>query len=145
MALIHVAYSSAAAVAFSDRNVRNLLERARKTNAGLGVTGILLLIESSFFQILEGPSEVVAALYEKIGADTRHIRVVKLIEEPMEQRDFSDWSMGLARVTSKELVGVPGFRDAFATRQSVEQLDEGSARFLLSAFREGRFRSRIGS
>jgi hypothetical protein len=112
--LIRLVYASEATVDFSDREVRELLERARRRNASLGVTGILLLVGRSFFQVLEGAPEAVTPLFEKIGQDKRHKRVVKLIEEPADGRDFPDWSMGLARVTSKELAVLPGLSDFFA-------------------------------
>jgi hypothetical protein len=142
--LLHVAYVSAATVDFDDKALAELLERARRTNAALDVTGILLLVGSSFFQILEGPPDRVEPLFEKIGRDKRHRRVVMLIKEPIEQRDFRDWSMGLARITSKELAALPGFRDYFAVRQSLDELGEGRARTLIDAFREGRWRAHVG-
>jgi hypothetical protein len=142
--LIHIVYVSEAIVEFSDTDIRALLQRARAHNASIEVTGILLLVGRSFFQILEGPPEPVARLYQKIERDKRHTRVVKLIDEPTEDRDFRDWSMGLARVTSKELAVLPGFSDFFATRRSLDRVGEGLARNLLSAFREGRFRAHVG-
>jgi hypothetical protein len=143
-ALIHIAYVSEATVDFSDGDVRWLLERARMHNASIGVTGILLLVGRSFFQILEGEPGAVTPLYEKIGRDKRHKRVVKLIEEPILDRDFREWSMGLARATSKELAVLPGFSDFFVTRKGLDTLSEGLARNLLSAFRDGRFRAHVG-
>jgi Sensors of blue-light using FAD len=143
-ALEHVAYASEATLDFSDEKVRALLAGARAKNAALGVTGMLLLVDRSFFQILEGAPDAVEGLYEKILGDTRHRRVVKLIQEPIERRDFEDWSMGLARVTSKELASVPGFHDFVATGRSLDSLGEGMARRLLRAFREGSWRARVG-
>jgi hypothetical protein len=142
--LVHVVYASEATTEFTDKAVRELLERARRNNAALGITGILLLVGRSFFQILEGAPELVTAVFDKIGLDKRHKRVSTLIREPIEKRDFADWSMGLARVTSKELALVPGFNDFFATSKSLDRISEGLARSLLAAFREGRFRAQVG-
>ena len=142
--LIHLAYASGASVPFSDAAVRALLTKARAVNGKLGVTGILLLVEGSFFQILEGAPQAVVPLYEKIGRDKRHQRVVKLFHEPTGRRDFQDWSMGLARLTSKDLATLPGFSDFFTHRTSFDDMGEGRARTLLAAFREGRFRTRVG-
>jgi hypothetical protein len=142
--LVHVVYASAAAVEFPDQAVRDLLERARRTNLALGITGVLLLVDRSFFQVLEGAPDAVGPLYEKIGRDSRHRLIVKLIQEPIERRAFQDWSMGLARATSTELSVLPGFRDFFKTRSNLDELGEGRARTLLNAFREGRWRARVG-
>jgi hypothetical protein len=61
---------------------------------------------------------------------------VKLMDEPTEDRDFRDWSMGLARVTSKELAArlqrflrhPPEFgrRGRRAGAKSLERLPRGS-------------------
>jgi hypothetical protein len=142
--LIHVAYASEATADFSDPAVRLLIEGARRKNATVGITGILLLVDRSFFQVLEGTPEAIAPLYAKIARDKRHKNVVKLIEEQIESRDFSDWSMGLARVAPKELAALPGLSDFFTTSRTLDHLGEGMARKLLSAFREGRWRARVG-
>jgi hypothetical protein len=113
-------------------------------NATLGVTGILLLVGRSFFQVLEGEPEPVERLYEKIQRDKRHRRVVVLIKEPVVHRDFEGWSMGLARVPSKELAKLPGVSDFFASQRTLESLGEGVARTLFDAFRDGRFRAHVG-
>jgi hypothetical protein len=143
--LEHVAYASEAVTDFPDDKVRALLAGARAKNAAVGLTGMLLLIDRSFFQVLEGAPDAVASLYEKIERDPRHKRIVKLIQEPIERRDFEDWSMGLARVSSKELASVPGFRDFVATGRSLDGLGEGMARRLLHAFRAGSWRARVGT
>lgn len=141
--LIHVAYASEAVGDVSDDALRVLLERARIKNESLGITGILLLVDASFFQLVEGAPDAVTSLYDAIARDKRHKRVVKLIEEPIEKRDFADWSMGLARATTKDLAALPGFRDFVATRQTLDTLGEGMARRLLSAFQDGRWRARV--
>ncbi len=142
--LIHVAYASEASIEFSNEAVRHLVEEARRNNAAIGVTGILLLVDRSFFQVLEGESGPVSSLYEKIAQDTRHARIVKLIQEPIEERDFRDWSMGLARMAPKELSALPGLSDFFTTGRSLSNLAPGTARQLLSGFRAGRWRARVG-
>ena len=143
-ALIHVAYASEATIELSDNAVRELLEGARRKNEAVDVTGILLLVDRSFFQVLEGDSQAVATLYEKISQDGRHRRIVKLIQEPIEHRDFRDWSMGLARIAPKDLAALPGFNDFFTAGRSLDSLGEGMARKLLHAFREGGWRARVG-
>jgi hypothetical protein len=144
-ALEHVAYASEAVTVLSDGQLRALLERARSKNTTVGLTGMLLYVDRSFFQILEGAPEAVATVYEAIARDPRHRRMVKLIQEPIDRRDFADWTMGLARVSSSELASLPGFRDFLTTQRTLDRLGEGRARELLSAFREGRWRARVGA
>jgi hypothetical protein len=141
--LMHIVYASEATVPFTDDSVKELLLRARAHNASLDVSGILLLIDRSFFQILEGTAEAVEPLYEKIARDRRHKRVVRLLAEPIDERDFRDWSMGLAKVTSRELAALPGFSDFFVRRATLDALSEGMTRRLLGEFRAGKWRARV--
>jgi Sensors of blue-light using FAD len=143
-ALIHLAYVSEATVDLGPEAIRTLLAGARKNNASLDVTGVLLLVGRSFFQILEGEPRAVTELFEKIGRNKAHRRVMTLIREPIEKRDFPEWSMGLTRASSVDLAPLPGFNDFFTTHKSFDQLNEGLARTLLAAFREGRFRAHAG-
>lgn len=118
-----------------------ILTHARTKNARLGVTGMLVHLDGSFFQVLEGAPDVLAELFATIAADPRHRSVVKLIEEPLEKRSFADWSMGYSEVTRSELASIPGLNDFFFERSSFDGLEPGRAKALLAAFREGKWRS----
>lgn len=138
--LIRVIYASQAAVPFSASELQSLLAVARSANAGIGVTGMLLLVEQSFFQVLEGQDAVVVELYEKIAADPRHRRIVKIIEEPIAHRDFAAWTMGFAGMQRAELARIEGLNDFFSTGRCFTELKAGRARTLLEAFKQGRWR-----
>jgi Sensors of blue-light using FAD len=140
---IHLIYASAATRLLNRDEVLTILNVARRTNEPLGVTGILLYIEESFFQVLEGPAEAVLPLYAKIGRDARHARVVKLIQEPIAARAFPDWSMGYAAVTRNDLESIPGLSDFFKSKATLLDLPEGRTRKLLQAFKEGQWRARV--
>jgi Sensors of blue-light using FAD len=120
-----------------------ILNVAHQTNERLGITGILLYIDETFFQVLEGPSEAVVALYTKIGLDKRHARVLKLIQEPIAARAFADWSMGYASVTRSDLESIPGLSGFFKSKATLLDLPEGRTRKLLQAFEEGQWRARV--
>ncbi len=141
--LTHYIYSSAATVDFSHDDIISLLEVARKNNAKLGVTGMLLYDNGSFFQILEGQPQVVDSIYEKIEKDKRHNQVKKIICEEIEKRDFAEWTMGHAGLTRAELLKIEGFNDFFQGQKNLIDLDEGRAKTLLNAFKEGKWRSAI--
>jgi uncharacterized Fe-S cluster-containing MiaB family protein len=141
--LVHCIYSSAQTIEFSHDDIIALLEAARKNNSKLGVTGILLYDSGSFFQILEGEPDVIQALYKKIENDKRHCRVSKIIYEPIESRSFSEWTMGYAGVTREKLRAIDGLNDFFYSRKCYTDLDEGRAKMLLIAFKEGKWRASI--
>ena len=71
----------------------NILKTSRSNNLEIGVTGNLICHSDLFLQMLEGPSEAVRRLYEKILEDDRHADIVKLRDEKSEMKLFPSWSM----------------------------------------------------
>jgi hypothetical protein len=141
--LILLCYASAATRQFNKQDIVNLLLQSRAKNARLGVSGMLLYVAPSFFQILEGERAVVASLYDTIVRDQRHGDVLKLIEEPIEKRAFADWTMGYADVSRSELSAIPGLNDFFASGGTFNGIGPGRAKILLEAFRGGRWRQHL--
>ncbi len=141
--LIHCIYSSSSTIEFTQLEFLQLLETAREINSKLDITGILLYEDKSFFQVLEGPPRAVKVLYEKIGRDKRHDKVIKIIEEPIQARGFSQWTMGYTGVTRKELKEIEGLNDFFSSQQCYTDLDESRAKTLLQAFKSGKWRASI--
>ena len=143
MELVHCIYCSASTTDFTVSELNTLLDECRGKNAKVEVTGMLLYRDRTFFQVLEGDRPVVEALFEKIGKDKRHVRVTKVILEPIEQRTFAAWTMGYSEMTAKELADIPGLNDFFTRGMSYLELGESRAKTLLSAFKEGRWRSSL--
>jgi hypothetical protein len=145
MELVHCIYCSASAKPnFSPTELDTLLEECRRNNAKLGITGMLLYRDGSFFQVLEGDRTVVETLFEKIAADKRHKQTKKIILEPIVERDFAAWTMGYPRrISLRELEGIPGLNDFFGRGTSYLELGEGRAKILLAAFKEGRWRTSL--
>jgi EAL domain-containing protein (putative c-di-GMP-specific phosphodiesterase class I) len=141
--LIHLIYSSAARQAFSDEDLIELLTRARAKNARLGITGMLLYTDGSFFQVLEGPSEAVEQLFQEIAQDQRHSQAVIIIKEAIPKRTFGEWTMGFTNITAQDVGQIVGINDFFTQASCFGQLDHGRAKKLLSAFKDGRWRSKI--
>jgi hypothetical protein len=139
--LIHLIYASAATRPLSTQELGQLLDQSRANNTRLGLTGMLLYADGSFFQALEGPSEVVTALYQKIEHDERHAQVTRIISEPIPRRYFSDWSMGFSNLSAEDLARTPGANDFFGKAQSFNDVTYGRAKKLLAAFAAGRWRS----
>lgn len=141
--LIQIVYCSAATRPFDRSAFAQLLSKARENNEQVGVTGMLLYADGSFFQVLEGPPAVVDALFERIRADARHDRLTIIIREVIAQRAFADWTMGFAHLSAPDLDGLLGVNDAFDRGASLDRLGPGRARKLISAFVEGRWRSAL--
>jgi hypothetical protein len=143
--LAHLIYTSAAVKAFDIAELKAILELARTKNAKASVTGMLLYSAGNFFQVLEGDEVALNALFLTIAADPRHKRVTRIIDEPIAQRDFGDWSMGFAEASPAEITSIEGFSDYFQDGNSFTNLQPGRAKKLLSAFADGRWRRGLTS
>jgi hypothetical protein len=141
--LSHCIYASAATHNFEDSDLVRLLQRARENNDHLGVTGMLLHAEGSFFQVLEGDPQVVAAVYAQIGLDKRHEQVTTIISEPIARRSFDTWTMGFSRLSRDDLAEISGVNDFFGEAHCFGKIDPGRANKLLRAFGEGRWRTKL--
>ena len=75
----------------------------RAKNSRLGITGMLLVSQGAFMQVLEGEEAAVRALYATIRADPRHEHVHTLAAVALPAREFPDWAMGFADLDAKEV------------------------------------------
>jgi hypothetical protein len=140
MNLTHCIYSSRATVAIGEAQIQALLENARNKNAGHAITGMLLFIDGSFFQVLEGDAAAVDSTFEIISRDPRHDRVTLIIRESIAERSFGEWTMGFASVERAHVQRLVGENDFFGTAACLEKINPGRARKLLDAFGAGRWR-----
>jgi hypothetical protein len=94
--MIFILYLSSASKDCLNSDISDILMISRRNNAARKVTGILVHKNGEFLQYLEGPKDVVTALYDKIANDKRHERI-KIIENgDLEERVFPNWEMGFA-------------------------------------------------
>jgi hypothetical protein len=139
--LAHIIYCSAASPGFDEADIASLLEHSRANNGARGITGMLLYVQRSFFQVLEGEPAVIDAAYEKIKLDPRHYRITRIIAEPIVRRSFGEWTMGFQTLAAAQAGRLLGENDFFASAACLADMDEGRAKKLLSAFQQGRWHS----
>jgi hypothetical protein len=92
----NIVYVSTAVKLMHENQLLDILHNSRQHNAALNISGVLLYSEGTFIQLLEGKDSVIDALYSRIETDQRHKSVVKLIDEPIAEKSFSQWLMGFA-------------------------------------------------
>jgi hypothetical protein len=100
--LYDLIYFSNAAGVMQARDMNPILAQSRIRNADQKVTGFLMYVEGiynhhregRFLQVLEGSKHDVTQIYDSIKKDLRHNQVTTLKEGPIENRNFSSWSMG---------------------------------------------------
>lgn len=144
MSLIHCIYASASTCHFGDDELSLLLRQARQVNQALGITGMLLHVDGSFFQVLEGEPEKVDGLFDKISRDPRHSRVTLIVREPIAKRSLTDWTMGYTPIAKQDVATIVGQNDFFAGASCLVDLDDRRAKKLLAAFGRGRWRAALG-
>ncbi len=96
--IYQIAYMSAARPGMRDAEVHDILRASTVNNRRDGLSGMLLLVDGTFFQVLEGEKDMVEMAYRRIGKDTRHSALLRVLERYREQRSFPDWTMGFEKV-----------------------------------------------
>jgi hypothetical protein len=135
--LTSLTYVSSATEAFTSRGLATLLARARENNARIGITGMLLYKEGNFMQVLEGPPAVVRRQFLAIRLDYRHRGLTTLLEESVESRRFSEWSMAFWNLSTANAITVPGYSDFINTTLTAGEFESEPSRAekLLLTFR----------
>ncbi len=99
-----IVYLSTPTIHFSDEDLANLLVKSRDNNMKRNVSGMLLFLNDLFIQVLEGEDEEVDDLYNHIARDSRHHKLTKVYDQPIEERLFDVWSMAFDQMSSDELM-----------------------------------------
>jgi hypothetical protein len=82
--------------------IQNILSISVKNNDRDNITGLFLLVENRFLQLLEGEDSLVLACVERIRKDPRHSDFKVMVEKGIQERLFPEWSMHFFRLTDKE-------------------------------------------
>ena len=90
--MIRLIYSSASVEPLTPAMVGALLTRSRERNEAVGISGLLVVMNDDFMQVLEGEDEVVDALFERIRSDQRHCSLTLLSREIISHPAFAGWS-----------------------------------------------------
>lgn len=143
--LTHLIYTSVIDPTFDATQLSTVLRIARINNARRAITGMLLYVSGNFFQVLEGDEATLTELFAIIATDPRHRNVTRIIHEPIARRDFADWTMGFSSLDLSEAQSVEGLNDFFQQGTSLAKLESGRAKKLLSAFAQGRWRTRLAA
>lgn len=108
-------YVSTIATGIDLSEVGKIARIARVTNARRNVTGLLVFDGESFAQQLEGPSERVRELFERIRSDPRHTNIRVLHQGTCAKRTYRRFAMGYAdldELDSLQYLGLKGGEEA---------------------------------
>jgi hypothetical protein len=126
--MLFLVYLSSADTLFSPAELHDLLTHIRAKNARLGITGVLLYKDGNFMQLLEGEPDVVRALYTTIQRDPRHHGVLILLQGPLAERQYPDWSMGFRDVNAAEVQSMPSYSEFLNTPLTGEEFASNPSR-----------------
>ena len=79
-----------------EAEIADIVTVSRAHNARAGITGGLVRAGGYFAQLLEGPTEAVKTLMERIDRDPRHTDVSVVRIAASNKRQLPDWSMAYA-------------------------------------------------
>lgn len=131
-----IVYVSSAVRLLTLEEISHLLSRARRRNAQHDVTGVLLYIGGNFMQYIEGPAASLDVIYRIIQQDELHSGIIQISREPIEERQFGEWSMAFQTREFEGYVGPPNEKNL--TDMILELADDNpsSARIVLRGFWE---------
>ncbi len=94
-------------------------------NSAQEITGILLHHNQVFVQVLEGSTEALETLMNKLRKDRRHRNIEVLLDGRIRGREFSDWSMRSFDLNDELSLSLPilqrladTFRRSFSTAET---------------------------
>lgn len=79
-----------------------MLDKAQKKNAEIGVSGLLAYHNGKFIQLLEGNQQNVAQLYAAIQNDPRHTDLTIELQSETDMRAVPSWNMGFTTSISMD-------------------------------------------
>jgi len=106
--MIQITYISSETRPILKDDLDDILSKSRKNNIDLGITGMLLYGNKTFIQILEGEERSVNDLLSKIKKDPRHRDFKLVAKKEVNQRKYSEWSMGFKEVSGEDFKSIKG-------------------------------------
>ena len=101
--LLQLIYSSEAAPELVLADLEKMLAESRLRNQARGITGVLLLVDGVFVQVLEGESDRVLRLLGSLERDRRHRDLKVFYRKFVEERSFVSWSMAYLSPSAEEV------------------------------------------
>jgi acylphosphatase len=125
----------------TEKELVRVLPQFQEKNRALGITGVLLYFNGNILQVLEGDQEEVDNLYKVISEDPRHAQVIQLYRSPIEQRSFTDWSMGYKTLSEADLDHLGNLITFDRSCSIVKQDNNNLVRHLVQIFYQNNYRN----
>lgn len=96
-------YSSSARSYLTAAAAQRIAQVSAERNTRLGITGMLLYLDGTILQVLEGERDKVQALYNLIEMDNRHKSPMILLQRDIPAAEFDGWAMGFRDMSAGQL------------------------------------------
>ncbi len=83
-----ISYISNVSETLTQEGVETVMMETKMNNNSLDIRGILICVDQTFFQIIEGECDSIRSLYKKIEEDDRHYNLIKILETKTEKRRY---------------------------------------------------------
>ncbi|NJX16164.1 BLUF domain-containing protein [Tamlana crocina] len=83
--------------------IDDLMDFSVHQNNKRAITGLCILLDNHFYQILEGEPNAVDELFSKIKKDNRHNGLIKLIDKPIKDKIFAEYYGGDFAIVKKRV------------------------------------------
>jgi hypothetical protein len=118
--MLSLIYVSTSVEIMNNDELLDILKKSHENNKAGNVTGMLLYKGGNFMQVLEGPDDVVNAIFEKVKKDPRHKDVMVISREQIQTRQFPSWEMAFQNLDNPAIKNEPGYsqflQDDFTAR-----------------------------
>ncbi len=118
----YLIYISNSKLSFLNDEIIGIVNTCRLYNKKFNITGLFLYHDGSMLHVLEGEKEKVHELYyNKLSKDKRHKDLIILLDDEIEKRSFTDWSVGFNKSQNREWSDIEGCLD-IGNRNEFSQL-----------------------
>ena len=89
-----ISYISSIRTNLTSKDLEDLIVFAENSNNKNNVTGIFIVMDKNFYQVIEGEPHTIDVLFKKIQNDKRHNGLVKLFDQEIDAKIFESYIGG---------------------------------------------------
>lgn len=128
-----IVYTSTARIPVDISVIKDILSISTRNNEQSEISGILVYLDGTFLQVLEGPETFINDTFDRIKSDDRHHNIVVLSEEYIEEREFPKWFMAFRETNQGEAKDLIGYKNLDELKRLCET-QTGVAKSLVKSF-----------
>lgn len=87
-----ISYVSNVSDQLTKEDIKQLMMKIKRDNNSKNIRGILIYVNKTFFQIIEGEYTQIKSLYGKIKTDGRHQHILKILEKKSTTRRYRNFN-----------------------------------------------------